>query len=163
MLVKCPSCLSKLTMFKLVKSHHDCCGIRNKTNWHQELTYWIWLMKYPLVNPKFSLVLGETVWNPPFFTLGDFRHFHPWLDSENLGYTSGISVEVGGKGAGKVDLLHISQAKRILCIYTKIRNTKKLANKSNKMYYPSKKLILAHFIHYMDVTHLNLHLLSANR
>ena len=55
-------------------------------------------------------------------------------------------LEVGGKGAGKVDLLHISQAKHIWCIYTQIRQKhKNIAKKSNKMYYPSIKLILAHF------------------
>ena len=71
---------------------------------------------------------------------------------------------MGGKGAGKVDLLHISQAKDIWCIYTQIRQKHiKNAKKSNKMYYPSIKLNLAHLGYYMDVTYLNLHLLSSNR
>ena len=41
---------------------------------------------------------------------------------------SGDKVEVGGKGTGKVDLLKISQAKHIWCIYTQIKQKhKKLA------------------------------------
>ena len=91
MLVKYPSCLSKLTM--LVKSHHVCHGIKNKTNWHQELTCWIWLMKYPLVDPKFSL-FQEKLSEIPLVSLGEISDTFT-LDSENLGSTShsGISAK----------------------------------------------------------------------
>ena len=75
------------------------------------------------------------------------------------GLLPSIEVEVGGKGAGKVDL-HISQAKHIWCIYTLIRQKQKNVQKNQIkcIIHPEN-----YFRSYLDVIYLNLHFLSSNR